>query len=151
MTRLATPASVAGPLAGTRVESEGRTIELSERGDELWVKLPDPDEVARLTRAGAPEPSRAASLVSRRVVLATGSHHHEVYWVSGGAENELRLVPITYLVAEKRFIPRRDAFLQPPDAAPHAVRWNSNCIQCHTTLGRPRHDEGANRFSSEAT
>src|SRR6185436_6583885 len=46
MTRLATPASVAGPFDGTRVESEGRTIELSKRGDELWAKLPDPDEVA---------------------------------------------------------------------------------------------------------
>src|SRR5688572_24806045 len=149
MTRLATPASVAGPFDGTRVESEGRTIELSVRGDELWAKLPDPDEVARLTRAGAPEPSRGVPLVSRRIVLATGSHHHEVYWVVGGAENELRLVPITYLVAERRFIPRRDAFLQPPSEPPHAVRWNSNCIQCHATLGRPGHDEHAARFSSE--
>src|SRR5262245_32990524 len=150
MTRLATPATVAGSFEGTRVETEGRTVELSRRGDELWAKLPDPDEVARLTRAGVPEPSRGARLVSRRVVLATGSHHHEVYWVSGGAENELRLVPVTYVIAEKRFIPRRDAFLQPPDAAPHAVRWNSNCIQCHTTLGRPGHDERAGRFASEA-
>ncbi|HEX6767259.1 MAG TPA: ammonia-forming cytochrome c nitrite reductase subunit c552 [Polyangiaceae bacterium] len=150
MTRLATPATVAGSFDGTRVETEGRTVELSRRGDELWAKLPDPDEVARLSRAGVPEPSRGARLVSRRVVLATGSHHHEVYWVAGGAENELRLVPVTYVIAEKRFIPRRDAFLQPPDAAPHAVRWNSNCIQCHTTLGRPGHDERAGRFESEA-
>ena len=150
MTRLATPANVAGPFEGTRVESEGRTIELSKRGDELWAKLPDPDEVARLSRAGAPEPSRGVPLVSRRVVLVTGSHHFEVYWTQGGAENELRLVPVTYVLAERRFIPRRDAFLQPPDAAPHAVRWNSNCIQCHTTLGRPEHDERAERFDSEA-
>jgi predicted CXXCH cytochrome family protein len=150
MTRLATPDTVAGPFKGTRIESEGRTIELSRRGDELFAKLPDPDEVARLSRAGAPEPSRGVPLVSRRVVLATGSHHMEVYWVAGGAENELRLVPITYLLAERRFVPRRDAFLQPPDAAPHAVRWNSNCIQCHTTLGRPAHDERADRFDSAA-
>jgi predicted CXXCH cytochrome family protein len=149
MTRLATRAAVAGPFDGTRVESEGRTIELSVRGDELWAKLPDPDEVARLTRVGAPEPSRGVPLVSRRIVLVTGSHHHEVYWVVGGAENELRLVPITYLVAERRFIPRRDAFLQPPSEPPHAVRWNSNCIQCHATLGRPGHDEHAGRFASE--
>jgi predicted CXXCH cytochrome family protein len=150
MTRFATPATVTAAFAGARVESEGRTVELSARGDELWAKLPDPDEVARLTRAGAPEPSRGVALVSRRVVLATGSHHFEVYWVAGGAENELRLVPVTYVIAERRFIPRRDAFLQPPGAPPHAVRWNSNCIQCHTTLGKPGHDEGAGRFASEA-
>jgi predicted CXXCH cytochrome family protein len=105
--------------------------------------------VAGLTRAGAPAPSREAPLVSRRVVLATGSHHHEVYWVAG-AGNELRLVPVTYLIAERRFIPRRDAFLQPPDVPPYSVRWNSNCIQCHATLGRPEQDETAGRFASKA-
>ena len=125
MTRLATPATVAGPFEGTRVESEGRTIELFSRGDVLYAKLPDPDVVAALTRKGAPAPSRDAELVSRPVLLATGSHHHEVYWV-GGAANELRLVPVTYLIAEKRFIPRRDAFLQPPDAVPHAGTFNNN-------------------------
>jgi predicted CXXCH cytochrome family protein len=151
MTRLATPENVKGRFDGTPIESEGRSVELLQRGDVLWATLPDPEEVARRTRAGDPEPSRSAPLVKRRVVLVTGSHHHEVYWVAGGAENELRLVPVTYVIAERRFIPRRDAFLQPPDAAPHAVRWNSNCIQCHTTLGRPKHDETKGRFDSEAT
>ncbi|HEX6766255.1 MAG TPA: multiheme c-type cytochrome [Polyangiaceae bacterium] len=151
MTRLATPESVKGPFDGTRVESEGRTIELSRHGDKLFAKLPDPEEVARRTLVGDPEPSRSAPLVTRRVVLVTGSHHHEVYWALGSSENELRLVPVTYVIAERRFIPRRDAFLQPPDAAPHAVRWNSNCIQCHTTLGRPKHDEAKGHFDSEAT
>jgi predicted CXXCH cytochrome family protein len=73
-----------------------------------------------------------------------------VYWVRGERGNELRLVPITYLIAERRYVPRRDAFLQPPDAPAHALRWNSNCVQCHSTLGQPAHDEASDRFATEA-
>lgn len=151
MTQLATPDSVRGPFDGVRLEVEGRSVELSRRGDELWARLPDPDAVARAILAGQAQPSAAAPLVSRRVVLATGSHHHQVYWVRGERGNELRLVPITYLIAERRYVPRRDAFLQPPDAPQHALRWNSNCVQCHSTLGQPAHDEASDLFATEAT
>lgn len=151
MTQLATPDTVLGPFDGVRLEVEGRSVELSRRGDELWARLPDPDAVARAILAGHAQPSAAAPLVSRRVVLATGSHHHQVYWVRGERGNELRLVPITYLIAEGRYVPRRDAFLQPPDAPQHALRWNSNCVQCHSTLGQPAHDEASDAFATEAT
>ena len=150
MTQVATPSSVLGAWEGTRVEAEGRSIELSRRDDELWIRLPDPDVVSAGLRAGVAEPSRSAPLVSRRVLLTTGSHHHQVYWVKGERGNELRLAPITYLIAEKRYVSRHDAFLQPPDAPAHATRWNSNCIQCHATRGEPRLDERADVFTSSA-
>jgi predicted CXXCH cytochrome family protein len=150
MTQLATPDTVKGPFDGVRLEVEGRSIELSRRGDELWARLPDPDAVARAILGGHPQPAAGAPLVSRRVILATGSHHQQVYWVRGERGNELRLVPITYLIAERRYVPRRDAFLQPPDAPAHALRWNSNCVQCHSTLGQPAHDEAGDRFATEA-
>jgi predicted CXXCH cytochrome family protein len=150
MTQLATPETVLGPFDGTPIEVEGRSVELSRRGAELWARLPDPEFVAAAIRGGNPSAAAAAPLVSRRVVLATGSHHQQVYWVRGERGNELRLVPLSYLIAERRYVPRKDAFLQPPDAPPHAIRWNSNCIQCHTTLGRPRHDEATDQFASES-
>jgi predicted CXXCH cytochrome family protein len=150
MTQVATTSSVLGAWDGTRVEADGRSIELSRRDDELWIRLPDPDIVSAQIRAGVPEPSRSAPLVSRRVLLTTGSHHHQVYWVKGERGNELRLAPITYLVAERRYVARHDAFLQPPDAPAHATRWNSNCIQCHATRGEPRLDEAADVFASSA-
>jgi predicted CXXCH cytochrome family protein len=150
MTQVATPSALAGAWAGVKLEVEGRSVELSRRGDELWARLPDPDLVAAAARAKLPEPSASAPLVSRRVLLTTGSHHHQVYWVGGERGNELRLLPITYMIREQRFVARRDAFLQPPDAEPHAIRWNSNCIQCHATRGEPRHDETLDRFASTA-
>jgi predicted CXXCH cytochrome family protein len=150
MTRLGTDPSLRAPFDGRRLEVEGRSVELSRRDGVRYATLPDPDIVARETLAGNPTPALAAPLVTRDIVLATGSHHHEVFWVRGTRGNELRLLPITYLVAEGRYVPRRDAFLQPPDARQHAVRWNSNCIQCHATLGRPEHDEASDRFSTTA-
>jgi len=151
MTQVATPSAALGPWNGTRVEADGRSIELSQRGDELWIRQPDPDVVSAGLRAGVRAPSASAPLVSRRVVLTTGSHHHQVYWVKGERGNELRLAPITYLIGEKRYVSRHDAFLQPPDAPAHATRWNSNCIQCHATRGEPRLDETTDVFASSAT
>jgi Cytochrome c554 and c-prime len=150
MTQVASPATVRGAWDGTRLEVEGRSIELSRHGDELRARLPDPDLVAAAIRAGNPTPNAAAPLVERRVLLATGSHHEQVYWVGGERGNELRLLPITYLIAEERYVPRRDAFLQPPDAPPHAIRWNSNCIMCHATRGEPALDEARDVFASNA-
>ncbi|HEX5100927.1 MAG TPA: multiheme c-type cytochrome [Polyangiaceae bacterium] len=150
MTEIASPSSVRGPWDGVRVEADGRSVELSRRGAEYWIRLPDPDLVATLLHAGVREPTRTAPLVSRRVLLTTGSHHHQAYWVKGERGNELRLAPITYLIAEGRYVSRHDAFLQPPDAPAHATRWNSNCIQCHATRGEPRLDEHADVFTTSA-
>ena len=122
MTQVASPSAVRGPWDGVRVEADGRSIELSRRGEELWIRLPDPDLVARAVHAGVPEPARSAPLVSRRVLLTTGSHHHQAYWVKGERGNELRLAPITYLIAEGRYVSRHDAFLQPPESSPRMIR-----------------------------
>ncbi len=150
MTQAATPQAARGPWDGVKLEIEGRSVELSRRGDELWARLPDPDFVAKATLADAPEPNALAPLVSRRVVITTGSHHHQVYWVRTERQQELRLLPITYLVAEQRYVARRDSFLQPPDAPQHAVRWNSNCIQCHATRPEPGLVDYTEQFASKA-
>ncbi|HVJ13785.1 MAG TPA: multiheme c-type cytochrome [Polyangiaceae bacterium] len=139
MTQLATPETVLAPLERARVTVDGRAIELERRGEEIWATLPDPDE-----------PPASAPLVKRQVLMTTGSHHYQAFWVRGRRGNELRLLPAVYLLREQRFIPRRDAFLQPPSAHARAVRWNSNCVQCHSVAGRPQHDESSDRFDTEA-
>src|SRR5690606_14450564 len=125
---------------------DGRSYELFRRGDQFWARLPDPDLVAhgqRTLRQAADIPS-----VERRIVMTTGSHHYQAYWVGGERGNELWQFPFVYHFETRRFIPRRDAFLQPPDAPPHQARWNSNCIQCHSVAGRPQHDPETDRFQT---
>jgi hypothetical protein len=141
MTQDATTRSVLAPLGGALAglrDDGGRIHRLEARGDEVWATLPDPDAEA---------PARAAD-VTRRVIIATGSHREQAYWVAGRREGELRLFPFVWLVRERRFVPRSDAFLVPPDAPMPRVRWNSNCIACHAVAGEPGHDPGRDAFDT---
>lgn len=133
-----------------QVETTGRSVELFGRGAELWARLPDPG-VTSVVAADAYESSfRNAPNRDVRVELLTGSHQHQAFWVAGARAGELRAVPAVYLIAEQRLIARRDAFLNPPTAREQAVRWNSNCIQCHAVAGEPQHDLERDSFASSA-
>ncbi len=88
-----------------------------------------------------------APKVRRRVALLTGSHHYLALFIDSGEHRPLRQFPFVYFFDEQRFIPRREAFLQPPDALPVVARFNANCIQCHTVAGRPRQTEGVDAMT----
>ena len=147
MTEAAGPASVRAPWRGM-LSWRDRQCELFRRGDEYWVRLPDPDRAAALARAG--QSLDAVADVERRVVMTTGSHHYQAYWLQGARGNELWQLPFVYHFESERFIPRHDAFLQPEDDPPYFARWNSSCIQCHSVAGEPRHDLASDRFESRA-
>jgi predicted CXXCH cytochrome family protein len=85
-----------------------------------------------------------------KVQLLTGSHHHQAFWVAGARPGELVAAPAVYWIDQQRLIPRREAFLNPPDAPERAVRWNSNCVQCHAVAGAPEHDPERDAFSTSA-
>ncbi|MET0411395.1 MAG: cytochrome c3 family protein, partial [Polyangiaceae bacterium] len=53
-----------------------------------------------------------------------------------------------YHLASQRFLPRHEVFLQPPEDPPYQARWNSNCVQCHSVGGEPRHDLTSDRFAT---
>jgi hypothetical protein len=73
------------------------------------------------------------------IAITTGSHHMQGYWTED-ATGGLHMLPVVFARDEARFIERRDAFLQPPGASQHDVRWSTNCIACHATGGRPEID-----------
>ena len=83
-----------------------------------------------------------APRITRQVVMITGSHHQQIYWYATGRNRLLGQLPAAYLIAEKRWIPRRSAVLHPPGEAlfSETGHWNSTCIACHTTNGRPEFD-----------
>ncbi len=145
MTARADQRSVRAPWRPTQLEWRGRSYELFKKGTEFWVRLPDPDRVA----SGGRDTLATAQSVDRRVVMTTGSHHYQAYWVQG-ERGELWQFPFVYHFESGRFIPRHEAFLQPPEAAAQGARWNSNCIQCHSVAGRPRQDRLQNRFETDA-
>ncbi len=131
MTAEATAANVRAPLPA-RVAFEGASWTITTANERVVVQ-----------REGATE--------AQPVLLTTGSHHYQAYWLPGARPGELKLFPLVWRVSEGRWLPRRDVFLQPPGASGEAgpgARWNSNCIACHAVAGRPRHDEEANAYAT---
>jgi predicted CXXCH cytochrome family protein len=83
------------------------------------------------------------------VAITTGSHHMQGYWTED-EHGVLKMQPYVYSYEEKKTIPRSEAFLEPPDAPQHDVRWSSNCIACHATSGEPHLDrEGTKPTAAE--
>jgi predicted CXXCH cytochrome family protein len=173
MTRVASDASFE-PTLPARLDLDERTYELRRTADGAFeVSGPDLHQMAAIVQAAGAQPDvPRASLtralasvprVTRELVMVTGSHHYQAFWVENGEGRELRQLPFVYLLdptltESERWLPRRDAFLQPADALPHFARWNGNCVQCHSVAGRPgessepdpTHGNPVSRFDTSA-
>jgi len=121
MTQVPNRHTVTGTFEGS-LTSDGLEYRLHQDGDRFTVSV-----------AGG-EP--------RQVVLSTGSHHMQAYWLApSGPGRRLGLLPFIFLHEEQRWVPRVAAFLQPPrhnGGVDESGMWNANCERCHATQGRPR-------------
>ncbi len=135
MTQVASAQSVVGHF-DVELELLGRRYRLGREKDTFWVEF---------------EQEGDGETLRRNVVLCTGSHHMQVYWLSTGRGRELAIVPFVWLIPEQRWIPRHMAFLQPPvDESNMPIeidewlferaRWNGTCTICHTTHPQPHVD-----------
>jgi hypothetical protein len=147
------------------IHVHGRPMMLERRGNEFWATFDDPDvePPVAATRSGAAgsrgvevgpsfssgaasgatsDTDAARPRITRQVVMITGSHHQQIYWYATGRNRLLGQLPAAYLIAENRWIPRRSAVLHPPGETlfSETGHWNSTCIACHTTNGRPEFD-----------
>lgn len=76
------------------------------------------------------------------IVMMTGSHHEQSYWVPTGDNRTLAQLPIVHCLELDRWIPRTAGFLA-PESTDYDVRsawWNSNCLECHSTAPLPNRD-----------
>jgi predicted CXXCH cytochrome family protein len=132
MTQVARKDTVLAPL-DTPVDAEGTQYVLSaDAGGAVWE------------RAGGTENEK------ERVLLTTGSHHMQGYWVAGRA-GALRMLPFVYARDEQRVVLRREAFVEPPGSHQPDVRWGSNCIACHATAGEPRARPDGSGYDTRVT
>lgn len=134
MTQVATPQTAIPDFDGVTVDAvHGRPMRLTERGTQLFAEFDDPD---------SPEPPDRRPRIERQVTMITGSHNQQVFWYGTGQQRLLGQLPGAYLVREARWIPRRTAVLHPPTQGPlsETGHWNSTCIACHATHGKPQFD-----------
>jgi predicted CXXCH cytochrome family protein len=138
MTQPANPRTVRGDFDGVTLVRGAWTYHLEQRGEEFWVEMVDPDwERLNRLRGAVPESATDPPRVERRIVMVTGSHHMQTYWVPSQFGRELLNFPFVYLFENRRWIPREDVFLRPPEADRFTDLWNDNCLECHSTRGVP--------------
>jgi hypothetical protein len=138
MTQVATPQTILAPFDGIELSLEGVTWRPERRGDTFWVQ----------GRERVPNTDRFAEF-ERRIVMTTGSHNYQLYWMDSVGGRGMQPFPLVYLLADKVWIPRKSRFLSPPVArtADETGRWSVHCIKCHATAGRPRPPDGETRVA----
>ena len=126
MTQTVSQATAPAAITNTRVEVEGELFVFKNDGDRFTVELNDPNLFGKRTE--------------REMVLMTGSHHMNVFWYESDFHRTPAQLPIVYLIEDSRWIPRRSAFLRPPDLpkGTELGRWNQTCSSCHSTNPRQR-------------
>ncbi len=148
MTQPATPATVLGDFTVGELSDRGRITRFWQKDDTFWVETADPlwDFLSRNPKARSRIPDQPPRLTAQ-VVMLTGSHHLQTYWIRRPAgedtwwrpdDGAYQQLPWVWLVEEGRWIPTQDSFVTP---ATHKVlpglQWNTSCNQCHSVGTRP--------------
>jgi predicted CXXCH cytochrome family protein len=143
MTQLATPEAVLAPFDGRTLLTGGFEHKVERQGPWFVVETIDPDwDAARqsgsVTLESGQEPPRARL----PVVMTTGSHHLQTYWIPSEHGNKVRLFSWVYHIDSKRWIRNQDSFILPPGNEHHNQVWNNSCIVCHSVAGETGYDPG---------
>lgn len=145
MTQPATVENVLGDFADVALTSRGHTVRFSRRGDEFFVDMVDP------VWFEAPTPGRegAPPRIHERVVMTTGSHHLQTYWVRRTQREGAYLmpdtgamyqVPFVWMVETGRWIPTQDSFVTPGrSSVERLLPWNTSCNMCHSVATEPHY------------
>lgn len=137
MTQLASDKSVLAPFDGRILYANGDEHKVDRHGQWFVVDTVDPDWEAtqESSETKSESVSSAKPQVRLPVVMTTGSHRLQTYWVPSQDGNKVRLFPLSYQIDTQRWIPNRDSFILPPTAEPHPQIWNNSCILCHSVSG----------------
>jgi predicted CXXCH cytochrome family protein len=147
MTQVMNTNTVRAKFEGVVMDSGGTRFTLHEDADRYWVDMQAIEEVEAAQRANA-GPPRTLRLPMEMV---TGSHYFQVFWLPTGHGNRQVGFPFTWLVAEKRWVRRNDAFIRDPDTERRPEQWNMVCIRCHATGARPRPNPEKQIFDTQVT
>jgi predicted CXXCH cytochrome family protein len=130
MTQVASEQTVLADFDNVVLTTDNARFTLNKKAGEFWVRM-EP-LVQRPAENGQP------AALEQRLGLVTGSHHMQVFWVPEGSGNLQLGFPFTWLIPEKRWVPRNSTFVRPPDLQHHSEVWNVVCSRCHTTGVQPR-------------
>lgn len=140
MTQVVSPETVVADFDGRDYVVGDKTIRFSREGDEFLVDV---------SKVGLGGRRRSIWGGPKRVVMSTGSHHYQVFWVPQDDRRTQPIeIPLYYNIAEQRWIPKQQTVLEPPDTPGIESHWGSHCINCHSTNGIPRFNSNTVRADS---
>ena len=108
-------------------------------------------EVAMANPGGTLSPPDQRRMIDKRVVMVTGSHHLQVYWVESEVTNGLWQVPWSWSIEDRKWIPTSYTALFPPlpnQSLHRPAPWNGVCIRCHSVAGKPGFDRDSRKFAT---
>ena len=133
MTQVVSEESVLADFDDVTLEHRGESFRLGRSNGVHRVTIGQPPDAIHLP-----------------LTLVTGSHHMQVFWMPAGHGNLQVGFPFTWLIEDRRWVPRHDTFIRDPESEPPFEFWNLACIRCHTTGGIPKPDQEAGVYRTEA-
>ncbi|MFM7102481.1 MAG: cytochrome c3 family protein [Verrucomicrobiota bacterium] len=151
MTQKMTPENVLGRFDGSEVSAGGYRYRVFQEAGGYWAEGPDPDQLMYWVQGKKQPPPANLPRLKLPVVMATGSHHYQTYWVpSPRHPGVLQTLPLVYLREGARWVPRSEAFLHAPnDPERFVTQWNHHCILCHSTGGNPGLDTASGALKTQ--
>ena len=136
MTQKVTPQTVLGAFDGRELVDLDARYRVRRKGDEYWVEMPDPRWLLERAVRGPEAMGAEAPVAEARVVMSTGAHNMQMYWVSTGQGRQLVAFPFSWSVEGQTWVPNEATLLRPRE--PYVVYgWNEVCIKCHSVGGEP--------------
>ncbi|MEO1999454.1 MAG: cytochrome c3 family protein [Planctomycetaceae bacterium] len=139
--------SVAAPIDGRHLESHGWRCRFYYDGDQLRVSMQDRLGLTEMLKTDSDGPVQRGLPLDRPVVMSTGSHHMQLYWIA--VDSVLFEVPFYYRIADQMWVPKEDTFLRAPAESTLPEIWNGNCIECHSVAGQPRGQVSEGDFDTQ--
>lgn len=147
MTQAMTPETVKADFHDVVLETGPARFTLRQYSNRYSVDIQAIKDVeaARLANGAPPPPLRLP------MEMRTGAHYLQVFWMPTGHGNQQIGFPFTWLVDEKQWVPRNDAFIRDPNFLPSPEQWNRVCIRCHATGARSMRNEEAKAYETHVT
>jgi predicted CXXCH cytochrome family protein len=151
MSQPMTPETVLGKFDGSRIDSGGHVYRVFQQDGGYFAEGPDPDLMMYWVQGKKQAPPANLPRARLPVVMATGSHHYQTYWLpSPRHPGVLQTLPLVYLRETAQWVPREAAFVHgPEDQERFITQWNHHCILCHSTGGNPGLDESSGALHTQ--
>ncbi|MGB1782780.1 MAG: cytochrome c3 family protein [Limisphaerales bacterium] len=152
MTQVVSDETVVADFNDVQLDFLGERFTLYRDGDAFMVRIEDTpsEDLARVHSTSQTMPEQPSEGVTLRMGLVTGSHHMQVFWLPAYHGNMQIGFPFTWLIEEKKWVPRESTFIRDPHASATPEVWNFTCIRCHATAGIPAHDPQTDWVASHA-